>query len=148
MTKDEFKAQLLELLQERDPEIINALHLAVMQTSKKTTKTKNLYSRVTAVLLKLHFFPSNSGFEYLREAIILIINSEHKPKLNEIYFKIAKKYSITERSVSMAIYRAIRSCSFDTNSSIYKQFFGNQEKLTNVNCISGIAHGIQSKFDL
>jgi two-component system response regulator (stage 0 sporulation protein A) len=85
----------------------------------------NIEKSIYSYLLSLKLMPTLKGFNYLKDAILLVINDGGFCSLkHSIYPWIAKNYHTTSQNVERSISNAIDTAWLNGNVSILKAEFG------------------------
>lgn len=102
--------------------------------------------RVTKALLELGINPSHKGFNYLRDAIILVYKDPtlvHNAVTKSLYPDVAAMNDTTKTRVERAIRHSIEVAFNNTPMEVFQEYFGNcvsclSGKLTNSTFIAGV----------
>lgn len=97
---------------------------------KEISKLESAEEKVSRVLKNLGIPASNSGYDYCKEAILMIIESEKKVKIGDIYNSIAQKHDISynraERNIRSAKIKASK-----IKTDFYEKIFVGKDRVVN-----------------
>lgn len=122
------------------------------EDSRKQSK-QDLEAIVTDILLELGVPPHISGYNYLREAIILVVNDAEvlRGVTKVLYPVVAKRFHSTPQRVERSIRHAVKSVWDKGDPNALQKYFGwtaasGQRKPTNSEFIAQIADRLQLRL--
>lgn len=132
-------------------DIIKKDQMEIIQFSKKLEEPKletepepeSMENQIRKTLMRLRVPASVKGYNYLKDAVLIVLEDENKRITKVIYPEIAKKYRTTPSRVERAIRHAIELswANRALNPEEYQKIFGFTEghHLTNSQFIFGLA---------
>lgn len=90
------------------------------------TQDNFLNITITEILLNLKLEPKSSGFDFLKSAVMLLLNNKEKSfTIKEIYKQIAKENGTTSLFVEKSIRSVIENSFFNGGLLLINDYFGN-----------------------
>lgn len=152
------KAKILKDLEEKlGSNVVNTLKELFQNLNEESTKEVSqrrnseiqLKREVTNIIREIGI-PSNlKGYQYLREAIMLVYkNPEYINLVTKIlYPKVAKVYKTTDKRVERSIRHAIELAWSKSDDKILHKYFGSTDKPTNSRVIADITDFLHLKHN-
>lgn len=97
-------------------------------------RTKQLFDEVTALMNEIGVPAKVKGYNYLREAIVMVVKKPMRINnmVKHLYIVIAENFETTPSAVERAIRNAIKSTWTNGNKSALKNVFGETFYFSNV----------------
>lgn len=127
---------------------VNGINFAELEDQLSIIDSNQIKRFVSTQLLSMNMCASSKGFEYIRDAVTLIVvdrENDYSLISKTLYPKLAKSYGTKSGAVERAIRNAITTAEWSTVN--YKCIFGNDKfHYTNKEFICCFAEYVRNNF--